>query len=97
MTSKVLLKYLDSPVRILSLSLNDLIAYLTPFFIGSFLDSLIIIPFCGLLMIYIAKRLLKKFPRFYLKRYLYWALPTSKYNNMARISWPSSSKRRWVK
>lgn len=97
MKTKMLLKHLDSPVRILSFSINDLIGYLTPFFVGALFDSLLIIPICGLLLVYITKRLLKRVPRFYVIRYMYWALPTRRYNKLVRISWPASSKRLWVK
>lgn len=97
MTTKVLLKHLDSPIRILSLSVHDLMGYITPFLVGALFDSLIIIPLSGLMILYGAKRVLKRFPHFYFMRYLYWAFPTSKYNKIARISWPSSSIRLWVK
>lgn len=97
MTHKVLLKHLDSPVRILSLSINDMVGYAGPFFVGAMFDSLLIIPLCGLLLIYILKRVLRKYPRFHFIRYLYWAFPTTRYNKLLRVDLPASSKRLWVK
>lgn len=93
----MLFRHLDSPVRILSFSINDLIGYFAPFFVGAFFDSLLIIPMGGLLLVYIVKRLLRHVSRFYVIRYMYWALPTRRYNKLVRISWPASSKRLWVK
>jgi len=97
MSQKALLKHLDSPVRILSLSINDMISYLSPFFIGAIFDSLVIVPLSGLIVIYLIKKAIQRFPRFFLMRWFYWALPTSRYNKIVKISWPPSSKRFWVK
>jgi type IV conjugative transfer system protein TraL len=97
MKTKVLLKHLDSPVRILSFSINDLIWYAAPFFIGALCDSLLIVPFFGLTLMYFIKRCLKRLTRFYLIRYLYWALPTLQYDKILRVALPSSSKRFLVK
>jgi len=97
MSTKVLLKHLDSPVRILSLSINDMIGYLSPFFVGAIFDSLLIIPVCGLIAIYFIKRVVRRFPRFYLLRSMYWGFPTQRYNKIVGVRWPHSSKRHWVK
>ncbi len=97
MTHKVLLKHLDSPVRILSLSINDMVGYAGPFFVGGMFDSLLIIPLCGLLLVYFLKKTLRKFPRFHFIRYLYWELPTSRYNKLLRVNLPESANRLWVK
>lgn len=97
MNTKNILKHLDSPVRILSFTVNDLVGYISPFFIGALFDSLLIIPICGLIIIYFAKKLLRKMPQFYFFRYLYWALPTKRYSKITHIAWPPSSKRMWVK
>ena len=97
MKSSVLLKHLDSPVRILTLSVNDFMGYVIPFFIGVMLDSVLIVPICGLIIIHFLKKVLRRLPQFYLVRRTYWALPTRRFNKFARISWPSSSKRFWVK
>ena len=96
-TEDVLLKHLDNPVRILSFSIGDLIAYLAPFFAGSFFDSLFIIPLMGILIIYLLKKWVKKLPKFYLIRFLYWSLPTKRFNGMLGSNLPSSNKRLWVK
>ena len=93
----VLLKYLDNPVRILSFSIADLIAYLAPFFAGSFFDSLFVIPLIGIALIYLMKKMLKKLPKLYWIRFLYWALPTKRLNKMLRVNFPFSNKRMWVK
>lgn len=97
MSTKALIKHLDSPLRILSFSINDLLGYLTPFFIGALFDSLLILPLCGFIIIYFIKKMLRRLPRFYLIRYMYWALPTQQFNKNMRASWPASSKRLWVK
>ncbi len=97
MTHKVLLKHLDSPVRILSLSIHDMIGYVAPFIVGGLFDSLLIIPLSGLLLVYLLKKALKKHPRFHFIRYLYWAFPTERYNKWLRVNFPESSKRFWVK
>jgi type IV conjugative transfer system protein TraL len=94
---KGLLRHLDNPVRILSFSVNDLMGYMMPFVIGALFNSLLVIPTIGLIIVYFGKKALRRFPKFYLIRSLYWSLPTSKYNKLIRISWPSSSKRLWVK
>jgi hypothetical protein len=39
MTPPFLLKRLDAPVRFLSFSMNDLLAYLAPFFVGTLFDK----------------------------------------------------------
>lgn len=97
MKNQTLLKHLDSPVRILSLSVHDLLGYAIPIFIGAMVDSLILVPLVGLFVVYFAKKPLKRLPRFYLIRYLYWTLPTAQYNKLARVAFPPSSRRLWVK
>lgn len=97
MKNQVLLKHLDSPVRILSFSIQDLIGYLIPFFIGTLFDSLLIVPLSGMTLMYFIKKGLRRLARFYLIRHLYWALPTLQYNKILRVALPSSSKRFLVK
>lgn len=91
------LKKLDSPVRILSFSIGDLVAYLSPFFIGSMLDSLFVVPAIGIVLMVFIKRTLRKFPKHYIMRYLYWALPTERFNKMLKVNLPPSSKHLWIK
>jgi type IV conjugative transfer system protein TraL len=95
--SFALLKRLDAPVRFLSFSMNDLIAYLAPFFLGALFDSIFIVPFFGTAAIYLLKKVTKKFPKFYAIRYLYWSLPTKSFNRILRVNFPSSNKRLLVK
>lgn len=97
MSTKPLLKYLDNPVRIMSVTIPDLMGYVAPFFIGLMLDSVLIIPTSGWIILYFIKKILKPLPKFYLMRRLYWSIPTSKFNKSVKVSWPSSSKRLWVK
>jgi len=97
MKSPSLLKRLDSPVRFLSFSMNDLIAYLAPFCIGALFDSIFIIPTTGMGLVFLTKKITKKFPKFYAIRYLYWALPTGAFNRILRVKLPPSNKRIWVK
>jgi len=92
-----LLKRLDAPVRFLSFSLNDLIAYLAPFFLGALFDSVFIVPSAGIALVLLMKKILKKFPRFYAIRFLYWSLPTGAFNRGLRVYLPPSHKRIWVK
>jgi type IV conjugative transfer system protein TraL len=94
---QVVLKHLNSPIRILSFSVGDLAAYLSPFFLGSLLDSLVVIPVSGLLLIFLSKRLLKTLPKFYLVRFFYWSLPTKSVNRMFKSSFPNSNKRYWTR
>ena len=91
------LKHLDEPMRMLSFSIGDLAAYLIPFFVGSLLDSLFIVPGLGIIFVVILKKVLKKFPRFYAIRYLYWSLPTERFNRMMKMNLPPSHKHFWVK
>lgn len=91
------LKHLDEPVRILSFSIGDLIGYLTPFFVGSLFDSLFVVPCLGIGCVFVIKKMLKRFPRFYAIRYLYWSLPTGKFNRMMKMNLPMSNKHFWVK
>ena len=97
MKLRPILQHLDSPVRILSFSIQDLIGYLAPFFVGALFDSLFFIPISGLLVVYIVKRILGRFPKFYIIRHLYWNFPTTRFNKILRIQFPPSSKRFWVK
>jgi type IV conjugative transfer system protein TraL len=93
----VVLKHLDNPIRILSFSVSDLIAYLAPFFVGSFFDSMFIIPLGGLLIVFVSKRLLRRLPKFCLIRFWYWNLPTKSVNRMFKSSFPDSNKRYWAR
>lgn len=97
MNTKVLLKYLDSPIRFLSFSLQDFILYCAPFFIGVFFDSILIVPLSGYIILYFIKKALKPLPKFFLMRYMYWAIPTKKYQKLLKVVLPPSSKRLWVK
>lgn len=97
MTPPFLLKRLDAPVRFLSFSMNDLLAYLAPFFVGTLFDSIFIVPATGMALVFLLKKLLKKFPRFYAIRYLYWSLPTGPFNRTLGVKLPHSNKRIWVK
>lgn len=93
----VLLKHLDDPVRIVSVSVNDFIAYMLPFFIGIAFDSLTIIPLTGMVVVYLSKRFLKRFPKYFFIRYMYWSLPSKHFNSALKINWPPSHQRFWVK
>lgn len=97
MTNRPLLKHLDQPIRILSLSIPDLVGYLIPFFLGALLDHLLLVSAGGMISVYFLKRALKKFPRFYLLRSIYWSLPSSAYNRITKTSLPPSAKRKLVK
>lgn len=92
-----ILKHLDEPVRILSFSISDLVGYLAPFFVGSLFDSLFVVPLIGIASVFLAKRMLKRFPRFHGIRFLYWFLPTRRFNRMLKVNLPPSNKHLWVK
>lgn len=94
---RLVLKHLNNPIKILSFSLHDLALYLGPFFLGSLFDSMFIIPVGGLLIAFTLKRLFKRLPRYYIIRFLYWTLPTSKYNRLLKTVLPPSNKRFWVR
>lgn len=97
MKPKALLQYLDNPVRILMFSVNELIAYMLPFFIGAFFESMFVIPIIGLTLIYMLKRLMRGVPKYYAIRMLYWAIPTSYYNKFLGVRFPPSNQRMWIK
>ncbi len=97
MKSKALMKYLDNPMRFLTLSMNDFILYVSPFFIGAMFDSIVVIPLSSLIGIRLVKKSIKHLPRFYVIRYLYWVLPTTRFNQALNVNLPFSSKRLWVK
>jgi len=84
-------------MRILSFSVGDLISYLSPFFIGSMMDSLFIVPVIGIFLVFFIKKILKKFPKHYVMRWIYWSLPSKQFNKMLKTSLPPSHKRLWVK
>jgi type IV conjugative transfer system protein TraL len=92
-----LLRHLDAPVRFLSFTASDFIAYLMPFFLGALLDSLFVVPALGIGFVFLVKKMVKRFPRFYVMRFLYWSLPTRRMNRLLRIDWPASHKRIWIK
>lgn len=91
-----ILKKLDNPVRILSFSIGDLMAYLAPFFIGSLLDSMFFIPVIGIILMFLSKKVLRRFSKFYVMRVLYWSLPTKQFNKILKVKLPPSHKRFWI-
>ncbi|MCK4934345.1 MAG: type IV conjugative transfer system protein TraL [Simkaniaceae bacterium] len=93
----IILKHLDNPVRILSFSLQDIVIYALPLFIGALTDNMLSVPIVGFLLIFLAKRVLKKLPKFYLIRFFYWHLPTKQYNKLFKTNLPPSHKRLWVR
>ncbi len=97
MQPQALLKRLDAPVHFLSFSMNDLIAHVTPFFIGALFDSLFIVPAIGSILVIAMKKILKKFPKFTAIRYAYWSFPTNTFNQALKTNFPPSHKRLWVK
>ncbi len=97
MTPHILLKRLNAPLRFLSFSMNDVIAYLTPFFAGALFDSIFFVPAIGIGCVLFLKKILKKFPKFYAIRYLYWSLPTGVFNGAVKVKFPPSHKRIWMK
>lgn len=96
-TTTPVINHLNNPVKILTFSLNDLIFYSAPFLVGSLMDSLVAVPLSGLLLVYAIRRLLRRLPRFYFLRALYWHFPTSKYNRLLKTALPPSHKRLWVR
>ncbi len=92
-----LLRHLDNPIRVLSLSINDLVIYGLPFFIGSLFDSLFVMPAIGLGIVYLGKKAIKGVPKFYMVRYLYWSLPTKRFNRIFRVGFQPSNQRFWSK
>jgi len=84
-------------MRILSFSISDLVAYSAPVFIGSLFDSIFVIPVAGIVGVVAVRRFLKRFPPFYGVRWLYWSLPSNRFNRMLRVNLPPSSKQFWVK
>jgi type IV conjugative transfer system protein TraL len=93
----IVIKYLDAPMRFLSFSFQDLFGYSLPFFIGALVDDMLTVPLCGLIITYMVKRGLAKLPKFYCLRFLYWNLPTRRFNRLFKVNLPKSEKRIWVK
>ena len=91
-----ILKHLDSPMRILAFSMDELVGYVAPFFIGAMVDDMLIIPVVGLLLVFFTRKCLGKLPRYYLIRFLYWNLPTKTYNKTLKTNLISSDKRMWI-
>lgn len=97
MKTDTLLKRLDAPVRFLSFTLGDLAAAVIPIFLGALFDSLFVIPVLGLSALYFLRKAAKRLPRFYAIRYLYWSLPTRRFNSLLRVKLPPSNQRLWIK
>lgn len=91
------IKHLDSPMRILNFSIQELVTYLAPFFVGALFDSLFIIPSIGIVVLVLSKRVTKRMPRRFLIRYLYWVFPTAQYNKLGKVQFPGSHIRTWIK
>ena len=92
-----LLKRLDAPVRFLSFSIGDVALALVPIFLGALFDSLFLIPVFGLSILFFLRGALKRLPRFYAIRFLYWSLPTQRFNRFLRVKFPPSNQRFWIK
>lgn len=84
-------------MRVITFSVNELVAYAVPFFLGVMLDSLFIVSGVGMTLVYITNKYLKRFPKFYLMGLIYWSLPTTTFNKALKVNLPSSAKRLWVK
>ena len=97
MKATVLLKHLDSPMRFLMLTINDIIGYVIPVILGVVFDSFFIIPICGVILVHRTKRFLRRFPNRFIVRYSYWAIPTIRFNKLMGTDFVPSSKRFWVK
>ncbi len=93
----ILLKRLDAPVRFLSFTLGDVAAAIIPIFLGALFDSLLIIPVFGLSLLFFIRKAFRRLPKFYAIRFLYWALPTRRFNNFLGIKLPPSNQRLWIK
>lgn len=93
---KRVLNYLDKEMRFITISIGNLMSYSIPFVIGTFCDSLFIIPALGTILVFGFKKFAKRFPKFYIIRSLYWNLPTKRFNKLLKVSLPSSHKRFWV-
>ena len=93
----VVIKYLDAPMRFLSFSLQDLVGYSLPFFVGALVDDMLVVPLIGLSISIMIKRTLNRLPKFYCLRMLYWSLPTQRFNKLFRANFPPSHQRFWVK
>ena len=95
--TSLLLRRLDAPARFLSFTMGELISYLAPFFVGALLDSLFVVPAAGILGVTFSRKFLKRFPKYYGIRLLYWSLPTKSFNRILRINLPPSNQRIWIK
>ena len=91
-----LIKYLDEPIRILKFSLHDIATLTVPIFIGLIFDSVVLIPGLGIGCVLMVKKLMRKFPKFYFTRWLYWVMPTKAFNKGRHVNLPNSSVRKWT-
>ncbi len=96
-SNKRILNHLDKEMRFITMTMSDVIAYAIPFVLGTIFDSMFVIPFFGLIAVFIVKKFTRRFPRFYLLRSLYWNIPTVRFNKFLKVSFPPSHKRFWVK
>ncbi len=92
-----ILKNLDNPTRILTLRLQDLIAYITPVIIASLVDSMLIVSSLGVCIVFFIQKLLRRLPRFYFIRLLYRYLPTRAYNKKMKTKLLPSHVRFWLR
>jgi type IV conjugative transfer system protein TraL len=92
-----MLKHLDAPVRFLSFTMGELISYLAPFFVGAMVDSLFVVPAAGIFAVAGGRKYLKRFPKYFGIRYLYWSVPTKSFNKILRVNLPPSNHRLWIK
>ncbi len=95
-SSRPVIRYLDEPIRFLSFSSGEWAAFSAPFFVGSLVDSLFIVPVLGILSVAGVRKMLKKLPKFYAARFLYASIPTLRLNRMLRVNLPPSHTRFWV-
>lgn len=93
---KKILNHLDKEMRFITISVGDLMAYSSPFVVGTFCDSLFVIPACGTVIVFGLKKFTRRFPKFYLFRSLYWYIPTKRFNKLLKLSFPVSHIRFWV-
>ncbi len=85
-----ILKNLDNPTVLLLFTVQD---WALLFLTNHVLISLII----GIPMVKILRKNLKKVPRFYFKRLLYWIFPVSQFNKRAKDNLPPSHVHTWIR
>ena len=97
MENHPILKHLDHPIRFLSFEAKDLVFLILPIVLGGVFDSILMFSLIGWSTFFFVKRSLKRFPKFFLMRFLYRKLPTKNFNQLFNLKMLPTHKKMWMK